>query len=69
MKKILLRVKDITNVWETDDACIVETGNGKKWVCERFFESMGLKFATFAYIANNDEKEFITLTLKGKSDK
>lgn len=35
MKKVLIRPTNIKRCWETQDACIVEENNGKKWVCEK----------------------------------
>ena len=81
MKKVLIRVKDIKNCWETKDACIVEQYDGKKWVCDKFYRNdNGEVFyycwdatysKTFDIVKNCPEDYgMIELTLfeKGKSD-
>ena len=67
MKKILMRPKDIKNCWETEDACIVEEYNGKKWICEKFY---GEAERTFDIVKNSQNKTMIELNLlvKGKGD-
>lgn len=66
MRKVMIRPQDIINAWETDDAYICVTKNGKKWVCER---SM-LTTSAFEYVesARQNNTPFVTLVLKGKSD-
>lgn len=70
MKKILIRPKDIKNCWETQDACIVEQYDGKKWVCEKFFYSMEdcKEWNTLFFITSHQQEELIQLVLKGKSE-
>ena len=72
MKKILIRTNEIVNCWETKDACIVETRNGKKWVCKNIFEPKDdyYEWNTFAYIFKHLHLDFICLELlkKGKSE-
>lgn len=67
MKKILMRPKDIKNCWETEDACIVEEYNGKKWICEKFY---GEDERTFDIVKNSQNATMIELNLlvKGKGD-
>lgn len=75
MKKILIRTNEIVNCWETKDACIVETRNGKKWVCKKILtirddEYMYDEWDTLVYIQQHQNQEFLTLELieKGKSE-
>jgi len=71
MKRILIRTNDISNCWETADACIVETKNGKKWVCKKSFKEDGMfDWNTFTFIEEHQNQEFLTLELleKGKSE-
>lgn len=75
MKKILIRTNEIVNCWETKDACIVETRNGKKWVCKKTFvvdSNIGLcgEWNTLTFILSHKNQEFIVLELieKGKSE-
>lgn len=68
MRKVMIRPQDIINAWETDDAYICVTQDGKKWVCERsMFDRTG---STFEYVqlAKTNNTQFVTLALKGKSD-
>ena len=79
MKKILMRPKDIKNCWETEDACIVEEYNGKKWICEKFYTDEngdilpylfnGIEHSrTFDIVKNSQNETMIELNLlvKGK---
>ena len=67
MRKISIKTKNIVGFWETDDACIVEMENGKKWVCEKVTED-GQR--TFEIVENTklDKKGVTILELKGKRD-
>lgn len=70
MKKILIRPKDIKKCWETDDACIVEQYDGKKWICEKEFNSR-IDFEdwnTVVFIHTHKDDDIIELQLKGKSE-
>ena len=75
MKKVLIRPKDIKNSWETDDACIVEQYDGRRWICEKFLESIiyldgtGI-ITTIGLIRAIKEDVFLELSLikKGKSE-
>lgn len=69
--KIFIKTSEIIHCWETEDACIVEMKNGKKWVCKKFFEAdYGNIWNTFVYIQGHQNYNFITLELleKGKSE-
>lgn len=70
MRKIMIRPAEIYNCWETDDACIIETTKGKKWVCEKYFVSDEdcQKWNTIRFIQSHQKQEFIELHLKGKGD-
>ena len=71
MKKILIRTRDIVNCWETQDACIVETSLGKKWVCQKkLIAEDNKEWQTLLYIRENQNKLFLTLNLieKGKCE-
>lgn len=70
MKKILIRPCNILNCWETKDACIVETTNNKKWVCEKTFYSPidCQEWNTMIFIKKYSNNTFIELLLKGKSE-
>lgn len=81
MKKVLIKPTNIKRCWETQDACIVEENNGKKWVCEKplknFIYVGGLEIRTtleLVYSMGNLEClkdcNFIELYLieKGKSE-
>lgn len=81
MKKVLIRPTNIKRCWETQDACIVEENNGKKWVCEKTlknFISIGelVIRTTFEFVSAMVNLEalkdynFIELDLleKGKSE-
>ena len=81
MKKVLIRPTNIKRCWETQDACIVEENNGKKWVCEKplknfiFIGELVIR-TTFELVLamgnleNFKENNFIELYLleKGKSE-
>ena len=69
--KILIRTSEIVSCYETNDACIIETLQGKSWVCKKFFEAEdGNIWNTLWFIASMVQRVFITLELKqkGKSD-
>lgn len=70
MSKVLIRPAEIYNCWETNDACIVETRKGKKWICEKTFESNEdfEKWNTMTFIQVHQGNELIELELKGKRD-
>ena len=81
MKKVLIKPTNIKRCWETQDACIVEENNGKKWVCEKplknFIRVGELEIRTtleLIYAMGNLEElkncQFIELNLleKGKSE-
>lgn len=75
MKKVLIRPKDIKNSWETDDACIVEQYDGRKWICEKFLDSeiyfdKAVITTTIGLIRAVKEDVFLELILikKGKSE-
>lgn len=70
MKIILIRPSNIINCWETEDACIIEMANNKKWVCEKFFVSDVdmQKWNTMLFIKQHQDNRFIELLLKGKSE-
>lgn len=70
MKKVLIRPKDIKNSWETDDACIVEQYDRKKWICEKFFNSDidNQEWNTMVFIRQHKDDDIIELQLKGKSE-
>ena len=70
MKKILIRPKDIKNCWETDDACIIEQYDGKKWVCEKTFNSNqdNNEWNTMVFIRMHQEETLIELFLKVRGE-
>ena len=70
MKKILIRPKDIKNCWETDDACIIEQYDGRKWVCEKTFHSNqdNNEWNTMVFIRINQEETLIELFLKVRGE-
>lgn len=68
MKKVMIRPQDIVNAWETDDAYICVTKNGKKWVCERSIPNNANSAFEYVESARQDNTPFVTLVLKGKSD-
>ena len=73
MKNVLIKPIEIYNCWETDDACIVETTKGKKWVCQKFLDTVIIYDGkvietTLQFIRESQNSELIMLKLKGKSD-
>lgn len=81
MKKVLIRPKDIKNCWETEDACIIEQYDGKKWVCKKYIENedgstvsycWGGTYCTTFDIVKHCPPEYgmieFTLFKKGKSE-
>lgn len=60
--KVIIRTNTIVNCWNTKDVFIIETSNGKKWVCEGDENSVD-------YVEQNKDKEFIVFELKGKGRK
>ena len=73
MKIIIIRPKDVKNCWETEDACIIEQYDNKRWVCEKFFKPQTgkLNFITLrtsVHIKKSEKEDFVEIPLKGKSD-
>lgn len=65
--KVIIRTSAIVNCWNTKDACIIETSNGKKWVCEKtLIGDDRCEWDTITYIEQNQDQEFITFDLKQK---
>ena len=81
MKKVLIRPANIKRCWETQDACIIEENNGKKWVCEKtlknfiYIEKLEIRTTFELVLAMGNlellkDNNFIELYLleKGKSE-
>lgn len=73
MKRIIIRPKDIKNCWETEDACIIEQYDGKRWVCEKYLRlekntNNQNDSITSIHIKNHQKEEFVEIHLKGKSE-
>ena len=64
-KLIFIRPSEIATCWETNDACIVEMKDGKKWVCKKYIIDQECKeWRTIIYINSHiNDTKFLQLQL------